>query len=325
MFGVASAGPFPSPRRASRQGGSRFSFLNSNGSANAEAGSSTSPDSTSTSGLNNASSSSPSQPSPIRRGSTSILSSSTQRSAPTTTPIGIPLRRASSALPDYVSITSSARPETPSYDEALASGRRMSLLGQNVEPHDYFGSSSLARHESVLEEDEDDPLQPRQIRQPPQLNLIPLPPRPLPIPEPETTTSLPLDIDLPLDLPPPPVSALPPYSPHLANNELRLISTLHQEQSHPSAQFFSQMSSQLFSGAQQEDLGDGREEITGGKKLKINIKRGALRMNGNGMGPLLIRMGREGWIEGTVEVGKVDGAVGLEVSVGRLLTWRLIS
>jgi len=85
------------------------------------------------------------------------------------------------------------------------------------------------------------------------------------------------------------------------------------------------MSSQLFSGAQQEDLGDGREEITGGKKLKINIKRGALRMNGNGMGPLLIRMGREGWIEGTVEVGKVDGAVGLEVSVGRLLTWRLIS
>lgn len=38
-------------------------------------------------------------------------------------------------------------------------------------------------------------------------------------------------------------------------------------------------------------------------------------MNDNGTGPIFIRLGRGGVVEGRIDVGKVDHVIGLEASV----------
>lgn len=123
-----------------------------------------------------------------------------------------------------------------------------------------------------------------------------------------------------LDLPPP--AELPPgYSAHLAEDELRLISTVHLDQNHPAASFFSQMTSNALSPLQANSglpggSGSGpTEQSTGSKKLKLTLTTGAERTNISGSGPMFIRMNRGGKIEGRLELGKVDHVTGLDVAV----------
>lgn len=198
---------------------------------------------------------------------------------------------------------------------------------------DSFGASLTSPRDTVFDDDEDDdPLTPRFFRQAPPPNLVPLNARrhtfsaasSLPTPPDESTPPDSAefqqldDTQIPLDLPPPP--ELPPhYCAHLGEDELRLISTVHLEENHPAAAFFSQMISSALSpmqdaaGAQNTDV---PEQMTGGKKLRVTLTTGGQRVNQNGTGPLFIRLGRGGKVEGRIEVGKVDHVTALEVAVG---------
>lgn len=121
-----------------------------------------------------------------------------------------------------------------------------------------------------------------------------------------------------MELPRPPANALPAYSPHLLRDELRLISAVHLDQTHPAAAFFNHIATnfQAPGGTQREQLG---EMSTGSKKLKLVMTRGAERMNINGTGPMFLRLPRGGDIAGRIEVGKVDHATQLEVSVSLVM------
>ncbi|WVQ98993.1 hypothetical protein IAU59_006125 [Kwoniella sp. CBS 9459] len=137
-----------------------------------------------------------------------------------------------------------------------------------------------------------------------------------------------------LDLPRP-ITEPPMYSPSLGRDELRLISTVHLASDHPAAAFFNaiassptdetetpitrsqgqaQSDSQVPAGTENGEAGPSIT-ATGGKKLKITITKGGHRTNANGTGPLYIRLARGETVEGTVEVGKVDHAVGLDVAI----------
>lgn len=124
-----------------------------------------------------------------------------------------------------------------------------------------------------------------------------------------------------IDLPAPPINSLPAYSATLQNDELRLISTVHLDPTHPSASFFSALTnSQVTSGPIAPADPQVEHDVTcetGGKKLRLKIIKGGRRTNGNGTGPIYIKMKRGGTIEGTLELGKVDHAVALEVAVSQ--------
>ena len=189
---------------------------------------------------------------------------------------------------------------------------------------DSFGASPTSPR--VFEEEEDvDPLVPRSFRLAPMPNLVPLsgrrhtftatsaPPTP---PDSEEMqhfddTQMLLNLPTPIEMP-------PNYNAHLGQDELRLISTVHLEENHPAAAFFSQMISSALSpvndtvGLQETDV---PEQTAGGKKLKMTLTTGGQRVNPNGTGPLFVRLGRGGKIEGRIEVGKVDHVTALEVAV----------
>ena len=201
---------------------------------------------------------------------------------------------------------------------------RRDFLGGQQLVRDYFGSPPSARHEGTVEEgeeDDDDPLVPRALRPPPSLPLrratLPALPRFEPPPPEDPPDGSANSAQLPLELPPPPPNTLPAYTPHLARDELRLISSVHLDQNHPAAAFFSAMTTSWVNrvtqaaseGAQSEEL------MTGGKKLRVVITRGGQRMNENGTGPIFVRLDRGGVVEGRVEVGKVDHAISLEATV----------
>lgn len=200
-----------------------------------------------------------------------------------------------------------------------------------------LGGSAVVDEETE-EDDDDDPFIPRPPRPTPQLNLIPLPARRYTFSatsRAETPNAPASDDDrdanpadrvdplsintditsqLPIDLPAPPANALPAYSAHLGRDELRLISSVHMDQTHPAAAYFSHIAHavNLGFGAQAEQE---REIITGGKKLKLVLTKGAERLNDNAAGPVFIRLPREGIIEGRLEIGKVEYATRLDVAV----------
>ncbi|KAK6903239.1 hypothetical protein I203_108504 [Kwoniella mangroviensis CBS 8507] len=121
-------------------------------------------------------------------------------------------------------------------------------------------------------------------------------------------------VDLPI-----PTSEPPIYSPSLGRDELRLISTVHLSADHPASAYFNAIAQSPPPPAgpsSSSNVAGGDSDIsTGGKKLKLTLTRGGRRMNANGTGPLYIKLGREDWVEGRIEVGKVDRAVGLEVAI----------
>jgi hypothetical protein len=180
----------------------------------------------------------------------------------------------------------------------------------------------------IEESDEDNPLVLRPSRSPPEPNLIPLGRHTIAAPSPagedNPSTDLPPESLLPLSSPifqslPHPTNGLPAYSAHLAHDELRIISTVHLDQNHPSAAFFSALASSSVHAStdappdpQAEQPG---EWTTGGKKLRLSLTRGGQRMTGNESGPVYVKVGRSGVIEGRIEVGKVDHATSLEVAV----------
>lgn len=208
--------------------------------------------------------------------------------------------------------------------------RRASFLspgdGQRL-VRDYFASPPPIRQDGGVEEGEeedgDDPLVPRALRPLPQPSLLPLRRATLPVlfrheppPPLEAPNGSEASLQLPIELPPPPANALPAYNAHLAHDELRLISSVHLDQNHPAAAFFSAMTSSVNRADQPENQGLQAEEMsTGGKKLRLTITRGGQRMNDNGTGPIFIRLGRGGVVEGRIDVGKVDHVIGLEASV----------
>lgn len=227
----------------------------------------------------------------------------------------------------------SLSPRSPVYG-ALSPRDRLASLSISAEANSYvrdtFGSSPSRITDVFAEDEDDDPLTPRSPRSPPVPNLIPLGTRryTMPTTSPPTPTDSDashtdlsgIDMRLPLDLPPPPEQP-PGYSAHLAENELRLISTVHLEENHPAAAFFSQMTSTALSPVQPAAVlppVDPVEQETGGKKLKLTLTSGGERVNPNGTGPLFIRMNRHGKITGRIDVGKVDHVTGLEVSVSRV-------
>ncbi|RXK42017.1 hypothetical protein M231_00738 [Tremella mesenterica] len=109
-------------------------------------------------------------------------------------------------------------------------------------------------------------------------------------------------------------SALPVYSPHLHQDETRLFSTSHLDQTHPSALAFSHSLTSLNPPL---NIPPPHPTIsTGSKRLRVHLTRSAQRSNSNGTGPVLIKMGRGGVIEGKVEVGKgVEYGTKLEVII----------
>ena len=189
---------------------------------------------------------------------------------------------------------------------------------------DYFGSRpSALQEQSALaeEEDEDDdnPLVPRLLRPAPQPSLLPLRRATLPIlprPDPVEEAEPEGFSQAAIELPPPPANALPAYSAHLAHDELRLISSVHLDQNHPAAAFFSAIATSVTRGEPGSQGTQDAEVTTGTKKLRLTLTRGGQRMNAHGgTGPVFVRLGRGGVIEGRIDVGKVDHAVGLEVAV----------
>lgn len=174
-------------------------------------------------------------------------------------------------------------------------------------------------------DDDDDPLVPRPLRELASPTLRPLrratfsapPSRPsTPPPHENEPLSTGPTAQLPLELPAPPASELPSYSAHLAHDELRLISTVHLDQNHPAAAFFGALTNAMTSGMSRAREVDQEAPITtGNKKLRVTLLRGAERMNSNGTGPIYARMGRGGTVSGRVSVGKVDHATRLEISV----------
>lgn len=121
---------------------------------------------------------------------------------------------------------------------------------------------------------------------------------------------------------PPPISLLPAYSAHLAPEEIRLISTVHQDESHPSQAFFTALANSLVHAMPTPADDPQREQPgelqTGGRKMRLVLTRGGIRMNQNQTGPMYVKLGRGGRIEGRIEVGRVDYATSLEVSVSRV-------
>lgn len=255
-------------------------------------------------------------------------------------PINIPGREVQP--PNYASQVATA--PIPSYEVALSQSPPTSngILGSSVTqsppPRSAFldyristsiGQAGLAtstgnRSCAIADEgdtDEDDPLTPRIVRPSPALNLVPLPQRRATFagperphtPSPTDTQPLPSSF-MTLELPRPPPNALPAYSPHLLRDELRLISAVHLDQTHPAAAFFNHIATSFTSpgGAQREQL---RALTTGGKKLKVTLTKGAEKMNNNGTGPIFIRLPRGGEVSGKIEVGKVDHATKLEVAI----------
>jgi len=264
-------------------------------------------------------------------GSSTTSSRSSAAYPSTTQPISIPARASPSSsapIPSYEDAMS-ASPRSP-LAGSLSARDRLAALSISAEANRYvrdtFGSSP---HDVFDEEEDDDPLIPRSPRSPPTPNLIPLSTRRHTMPIRTSTPPTPPDSDashtdltgidmrLPLDLPPPPEQP-PGYSAHLAQDELRLISTVHLEENHPAAAFFSQMTSTALSPVQPAaslPTENPVEQETGGKKLKLTLTSVGERVNPNGTGPLFIRMTRAGKIQGRIDVGKVDHVTHLEVSV----------
>jgi hypothetical protein len=218
----------------------------------------------------------------------------------------------------------------PSYEAALGessqSPRALSgfMGGQTPDrQRSILGTSIGSRGCAVADEedtDEDDPLVPRIIRPSPALQLVPLPQRRATFVAsarpPSPTPNQNILLQLPVEIPRPPANALPAYSPHLLRDELRLISAVHLDRTHPAAAFFNHIATNFnASGGTQRDQTE--EMSTGSKKLKLVLTRGAERMNSNGTGPMFIRLPRGGDLAGRIEVGKTDHATQLEVSVGR--------
>lgn len=135
------------------------------------------------------------------------------------------------------------------------------------------------------------------------------------------------EISATIDLPAPPPNALPAYSAHLGPQELRLISTVHLDESHPAAAFFAALANSSVSAAPTPPVDPQREQpmeySAGGKKVKVYVRKGGMRMNQTQTGPLYIKVGRGGKIEGRVEVGRVDYATSLEISVSFVLSFML--
>jgi hypothetical protein len=125
---------------------------------------------------------------------------------------------------------------------------------------------------------------------------------------------------------PPALSLLPPYNAHLAPQEIRLISTVHLDQAHPSQSFFTALANSLVHASPVAADDPQREQpqdyTTGGRKMKLTLTKGGYRMNANATGPLYVKVGRGGRIEGRVEIGKVDYASSVEVSVRRVVALR---
>ncbi|WWC89850.1 uncharacterized protein L201_004778 [Kwoniella dendrophila CBS 6074] len=134
-------------------------------------------------------------------------------------------------------------------------------------------------------------------------------------------------IDLPI-----PTSDPPIYSPSLGRDELRLISSVHLSADHPASAYFNEIAqsppppsgpipSSSLANLENNNNSDNSNTISsmntsaGNKKLRVNITRGAKRLNLNGTGPLYIKLAREEWVEGIINVGKVDRAVTLEVAI----------
>ena len=202
---------------------------------------------------------------------------------------------------------------------------RISGGGGNGGTESVAGRSSASRGCAIAEDDdtdEDDPLVPRFIRPNPALNLIPLPQRRATFggserrpPSPSSSSSNgPLPLMLPVEVPPPPANALPAYSPHLLRDELRLISAVHLDQTHPAAAFFNNLATNFTAPGGTQRV-QPAPITTGGKKLKVTLTKGAERVNDNGTGPVFIRLPRGGEISGRVEVGKVDHATRLEIAI----------
>lgn len=198
------------------------------------------------------------------------------------------------------------------------------ISGGNGGTESVAGRSSASRGCAIAEDDdtdEDDPLVPRFIRPNPALNLIPLPQRRATFggserrpPSPSSSSNGPLPLMLPVEVPPPPANALPAYSPHLLRDELRLISAVHLDRTHPAAAFFNNLATNFTSPGGTQRV-QPEEVTTGGKKLKVTLTKGAERVNANGTGPVFIRLPRGGEIAGRVEVGKVDHATRLEIAI----------
>ena len=215
---------------------------------------------------------------------------------------------------------------------------------------DYFGSSPSARGEAlgqVEEDDDDDPLIPRQPRPAPVLNLRPLPRRntlsgTTPDPPPDassidesdelfgpieegedpvsptdvvTSSSGSPVVQLPPEPPPPPpASDLPTYSAHLHRDELRLISSAHLDENHPAAAYFNEVALRHINPPSSPQ--QSASIVTGSKKLRLILTRGGRRTNMNGTGPVSIRLRRDGVVEGRIEVGSgVEHGVKLEISL----------
>ncbi|KAK8869558.1 hypothetical protein IAR55_000125 [Kwoniella newhampshirensis] len=199
---------------------------------------------------------------------------------------------------------------------------------------DYFGSSSSQSQgalppvedvevemDEVEEDDDDDPLSPRPPG--PRHNLhmarrytvgaIPTEQEDDDDPMGGFSSSLGARSNVVQMLPP---TALPPaYSSDLAHDELRLISSVHLSSDHPASAFFHAITSPppandgLPASPEQTNLTIGR------KKLKLTLTRGGERTNPNGTGPMFIRAGRGGAVEGTIEIGNVEHATDLEISI----------
>lgn len=214
----------------------------------------------------------------------------------------------------------------PSYEAALGesnqSPRALSgFIGSRPRRRSVLGTSPGSGGSAIVDEedtDEDDPLVPRIIRPSPALLLVPLPTRRATFAAPARTPSPTPNqhnlLQLPIEVPRPPANALPAYSPHLLRDELRLISAVHLDQTHPAAAFFNHIANSYNASGGTQRV-QTEEMTTGSKKLKLTMTRGAERMNANGTGPIFIRLPRGGDLAGRIEVGKADHATQLEVSV----------
>lgn len=280
----------------------------------------------------------------LRIGDTSVPS------APVSVPIAIPSRRMQATTGD------DSAPPIPSYEDALSESAesdglgplRRGSFGSELRPPgvDFLGSSPLPIAEDVIEEDDaeeeeedqhddlssddDDPLIPRRpsdygpriIHARRNTIAVTAPARDPPAAEtPALGLSLPTNGPTPftVDLPPPPPNALPAYSAHLANDELRLISTVHLDQNHPAAAFFAALTASSIHATAEPpsdpQLDQTTELSTGGKKLKLTLSRGGYRASSNASGPVYVKVGRRGVIEGRIEVGKIDHGTTLELAV----------
>ncbi|ORX33832.1 hypothetical protein BD324DRAFT_638806 [Kockovaella imperatae] len=281
------------------------------------------------------------------------IASEVHTSTPLSRYVSAPAHRSPSIVPQAPTTGSSRRgsshatsprnthPAIPTYDEALAAfpdasqdvppGPSLTLSAYHGTDGPSLAGITTSAVEEEEEEDDDDPLIPRLLRAPPERTLRPLrrltepiltsrAPSPVPDDAPSASPSLPpsqLDPLTPahaLELPAPPADALPSYSAHLARDELRLISTVHLDQNHPAAAFFSAMTASAITANPLASPPPATDELeTGGKKLKVTISCGGESMNGSGR--VFVRMGRGGVVEGKIHVGRVDHATGLEISI----------